>query len=186
MNGAVILNGTGTLEASGSGTAWIHGSLDLALVCDYGTLMVHDHTGDMVVNVTGSGVKDQSGRWTMYHGFDGTADITGSDVSVVLVGSGIDLTVTGTGRAILVGDGIYQTLGSDDSLILSGDWQEPRDGYKIGVDESVFEEDESTGGESTDEAANESDSETDEVGDGDTDASGNETESGTDDSGAAS
>jgi len=131
----------------------------------------------------------------MYHEFDGTADITGSDVSVALVGSGIDLTVTGTGRAILVGDGTYQTLRSDDSLISSGDWQEPRDGYKIGVDESVFEEDESTGGESADEAedeaaadetANESDSETDEAGDGDTDASGNETESGTDDSGAAS
>jgi hypothetical protein len=187
-NGAVILNGTGTLEASGSGTAWIHGSLDLALSCDYGTLLVRDLAGDTDIKVTGNGVKGQSGRWTMYHGFDGTADITGSDVSVALVGSGIDLTVTGTGRVILVGDGAYQVRGSDDSLISSGDWQEQRDGYEIGIEAIVSEEDESTGNESADEAANESDSGTGEVGDGDADTSGNETESesGTDDSEVAS
>ena len=202
-NGAVILNGTGTLEASGSGTAWIHGSLDLALSCDYGTLMVHDRVGDMNITVTGNGVKDQTGRWTMYHGFDGTADITGSDVSVALVGSEVDLTVTGTGRAILVGDGTYQVSGHDGDTISSGDWQAQRDGYEIGVDAIVSAEDEYAADESADEAedeaaadetvnesvddpANESDSGTDEGGDGDTDASGNETESGTDDGEAES
>ncbi len=194
-NGAVILNGTGTLEASGSGTAWIHGSPDLALSCDYGTLMVRDRAGDMAITVTGNGVKDQSGRWTMYHGFDGTADITGSDVSVALVGSGIDLTVTGTGRAILVGDGAYQVRGSDDGLISSGDWQEPRDECEIGIEAIVSEEDEYTGddsaadetvNESADDPANESDSEADEVGDGDGDADTPGNESETDDSGAAS
>ena len=77
------------------------------------------------------------------------------------------------------------------------------DGYEIGIEASVSEEDESTGDDSADEAedkpaanetvnesaddpANEPDSGTDEVGDGDTDTSGNETESGTDDSGATS
>ena len=202
-DGAVVLNGTGTLEANGLGTAWIHGSLDLALSCDHGTLMVHDRAGDGDIKVTGNGVEDQSGRWTMYHGFDGTADITGSDVSVALVGSGIDLTVTGTGRAILVGDGTYQVRGSDDGLISSGDWQEQRDGYEIGIEAIVSEEVEYTGDESADEAedeaaadetvnesaddpANGSDSGADEVGDGDADASGNETESGTDDSGVES
>jgi hypothetical protein len=202
-DGAVVLNGTGSLNASGSGTAWIHGSLDLALSCDHGTLMVHDRAGDGDIKVTGNGVEGQTGRWTIYHGFDGTADITGSDVSVALVGSGIDLTVTGTGRAILVGHGIYQVRGSDDELISSGDWQERRDGYEIGIEAIVSEEGEYTGDDSADEAedeaaadetanesaddpANESDSGADEVGDGDTDASGNETESGTDDSGVAS
>jgi len=169
-NGAVILNGTGSFDASGSGTAWLHGSLDLTLVCDYGTLMVCDRAGDMEIAVTGNGVKDQSGRWTVYHGFDGTADITGSDVSVVLVGSGVDLTVTGTGRAILVGDGVYHVSGSGGDIISSGDWQEPRDEYKIGIDESVSEDGESTGDDSVDEAkddtaanetVNESDSGTD-------------------------
>jgi len=208
-NGAVMLNGTGTLKASGSGTAWIHGSLDLTLSCDNGTLMVHDRAGNGNITVTGNGAEDQTGRWTIYRGFDGTADITGSDVSVALVGSGIELTVTGTGRAILVGDGTYQVLGSDDSLISSGDWQEQRDGYKIGIEAIVSEEgayaaddseDEAedepavngtvneTVNESADDPANESDSGADEVGDGDADTSGNETEteSGTDDSGAAS
>ena len=202
-DGAVILNGTGTLNASGSGTAWIHGSLDLTLSCDHGTLMVHDRAGDGNITVTGNGGSDQTGRWTIYHGFDGTADITGSDVSVALVGSGIDLTVTGTGQAILVGDGTYQVRGSDDNLISSGDWQEQRDGYEIGIEAIVSEEDEYTGDDSADEAedeaaenetvnesaddpANESDSGADEVGDGDTGAPGNETESGTDDSGVAS
>ena len=204
-DGAGILNGTGTLEASGSGTAWIHGSLDLALVCDYGTLMVRDRAGDMAITVTGNGVKDQSGRWTMYHGFDGTADITGSDVSVVLVGSGVDLTVSGTGRAILVGDGTYQVSGSGGDVISSGDWQAQRDGYEIGVEAIVSEEDEYAADESADEAedesaadetvnesaddpANESDSGTDEGGDEDAGTSGNETESesGTDDGEAES
>ncbi|PXF60449.1 MAG: hypothetical protein C4B59_09235 [Candidatus Methanogaster sp.] len=195
MDGAVILTGTGSFDASGSGTAWLHGSLDLALVCDSGTLMVRDRAGDMEIAVTGNGVKGQSGRWTVYHGFDGTADITGSDVSVVLVGSGVDLTVTGTGRAILVGDGTYQVKGSGGDMISSGDWQEPRDGYEIGVDESVSEEGDSTGDDLLDEAedetavddtANEPDSGTDDAGDGDTDTSNNETESGTDDNGATS
>ncbi len=202
-DGAVILNGTGTLEASGSGTAWIHGSPDLSLSCDYGTLMVHDRKGDMAITVTGNGVEDQSGRWTMYHGFDGTADITGSDVSVALVGSGIDLTVTGTGRAILVGDGTYHVTGSGGEAISSGDWQEPRDEYEIGIEAIVSEEGDYAGddladeaedepaaneavNESVDDPANESDSGTDGGGDGDADTSGNETESGTDDSGAAS
>ena len=206
-NGAVVLSGSGTLEASGSGTVWISGSPDLALSCDDGTLMVRDRAGDMEIKVTGNGVKDQSGIWTMYNGFDGTADITGSDVSVALVGSGIDLTVTGTGQAILVGDGTYQVRGSDDDLISSGDWQEQRDGYEIGIEAIVSEEGEYTGDDSADEAedevedepaanetvnesadnpANESDSGADEVGDGDADTSGNETESETDDSEVAS
>ncbi len=202
-DGAVMLNGTGTLKASGSGTAWIHGSLDLALSCDHGALTVHDHIGGMNITVTGNGAEDQTGRWTIYRGFDGTADITGSDVSVALVGSGIDLTVAGTGRAILVGDGTYQVLGAGDNLISSGDWQERRDGYEIGIEAIVSEEAEYTGDESADEAedeaaaddtvnesaddpANESDSGADEVGDGDAGASGNETESGTDDSGVES
>jgi len=197
-DGAVILNGTGSLEASGSGTALTHGSLDLALSCDDGTLMVRDRAGDMEIEVTGNGVKDQSDRWTMYHGFDGTADITGSDVSVALVGSGIELTATGTGQAILVGDGIYQVSGSGGDVISSGDWQEQRDGYKIGIEAIVSEEDEYAGDDSADEAedepaanetvnesaddqTNESDSGSDEVGYGDADTSGNETESGTDD-----
>ena len=141
-DGAVMLNGTGTLKANGSGTAWIHGSLDLALSCDHGTLTVHDRKGDMNITVTGNGAEDQTGRWTIYRGFDGTADITGSDVSVALVGSGIDLTVAGTGRAILVGDGTYQVRGSDDGLISSGDWQEQRDGYGNGREAKVSEEEE--------------------------------------------
>ena len=145
--GTVVLTGTGTLEASGSGMVWIHGSPDLALSCDNGTLKLQDHAGDMKITVTGNGVKGQSGIWTMYRGFDGTTDITGSDVSVALVGSGIELTVTGTGQAILTGDGTYQVSGSDDSLISSGDWQEPRDGYEVGMDASVFEEAEFSGGE---------------------------------------
>ncbi|MEA1894223.1 MAG: hypothetical protein U9N36_03280 [Euryarchaeota archaeon] len=191
MDDAVMLNGTGSFDASGSGTAWIAGSLDLALSCDYGALMVRDRAGDREITVTGNGVRDQSGRWTMYHGFDGTADITGSDVSVVLVGSGVDLTVTGTGRAILVGDGTYQVKGSGGDMISSGDWQEPRDGYEIGIDDGVSEEDESIGDESADEVedesadepANESDSGTDEAGGGDAGTAGNEneTESRTDD-----
>jgi len=195
-NGAVALSGSGTLEASGSGTAWVHGSPDLALSCDHGTLMVRDRAGDMVISVTGTGVKDQSGVWTMYNGFDGTADITGSNVSVALVGSGIDLTVTGTGRAILVGDGTYQVRGHDDGLISSGGWQGQRDEYETGIEASVSEEAEYTGDDSADEAedeaaddpVNETDSGTDEVLGGDADAGtpGNETESGTDDSEVAS
>ncbi|KAF5413885.1 MAG: hypothetical protein C5S49_07490 [Candidatus Methanogaster sp.] len=59
--------------------------------------------------------------------------------------------------------------------------------YEIGVDESVSEEDEPTGDESTTvEAVNESDSETGAGEDGDADISGNETESGTDNGGVAS
>lgn len=121
---AVVLNGTGTLEASGAGTAVVKGSLNLSLTADYGTLMVCDRAGDMEITVTGNGVKDQAGKYTIYHGFDGTVDLTGSDVAVIMIGSGVDLTVTGTGRAILVGEGSYSATAGD-CEIASGDWQEP-------------------------------------------------------------
>lgn len=121
---AVVLNGTGTLEASGAGTAVVKGSLDLSIAADYGTLVVRDRAGDLEITVTGNGVKDQAGKYIIYHGFDGTADLTRSDVAVTMIGSWVDLTVTGTGRAILVGEGSYGVTAGD-CEIASGDWQEP-------------------------------------------------------------
>ncbi|MEA1865828.1 MAG: hypothetical protein U9N46_11700 [Euryarchaeota archaeon] len=130
---AVVLNGTGTLEASGAGTAVVKGSLSPSLTADYGTLMVRDRAGDLKITVTGNGVKDQAGKYIIYHGFDGTVDLTGSDVAVTMIGSGVDMTVTGTGRAILVGEGSYGVTagagGIGDCEIASGDWQEPDEDY---------------------------------------------------------
>jgi hypothetical protein len=116
----VILDGTGTLTAEGSGTALVRGDIEMQLSADAGTLSVCDRAGDMVINVTGEGTRTEDGSIVVYTGFNGEAAITGSDVVVTIIGTGIELTVEGTGTAVLIGTGSYEVIGGR-----SGEWRNP-------------------------------------------------------------
>ncbi|MEA1905777.1 MAG: hypothetical protein U9N12_02310 [Euryarchaeota archaeon] len=118
--GSVILDGTGTLTAEGSGTALVRGDIEMQLSADAGSLSVCDRAGDMAINITGEGTRTEDGSIVIYTGFNGDATISGSDVVVTMTGTGIELTVDGTGTAVLIGTGSYEVVGGR-----SGEWRNP-------------------------------------------------------------
>ena len=58
---------------------------------------------------SGTGGKATGGNSTVYAGFDGKATVTGSDVTVRLVGANVRLGVQGHGSFHLTGSGAYDT-----------------------------------------------------------------------------
>ncbi|MEW6093783.1 MAG: hypothetical protein AB1531_07450 [Chloroflexota bacterium] len=115
--------GTGTLTASGDGLAGIRGNGSVHITGN-GILYIRDYAGDASIQVTGSGVKTElPNGWIRYMGFHGTADVSGSMISVALSGYDIDLQASGTGKFLLRGNGTYSVV-RDGVVILSGTWTE--------------------------------------------------------------
>lgn len=120
--GSADLNGTGKLTASGNGEATMSGNMELEISARSGVLTITDYDGNAEVDVTGYGTKEDLGNGTvMYSGFDGTTEISGSSVTVVILGNGIELTSKGTGSVGLRGYGTYD-VEKDGRHILSNDW----------------------------------------------------------------
>jgi hypothetical protein len=100
-DGIAILRGRGTVNLSGNGILWIK-----------------DVAGDAVIEVTGSGQKEEfPDGWVQYAGFHGTARVEGSRIAVILAGVDIELTAEGRGVVRLWGHGSYQSPGGD------GEWK---------------------------------------------------------------
>ena len=166
--GSVILDGTGTLTAEGSGTALVRGDVEMQLSADAGSFSVCDRAGDMAINVAGEGTRTDDGSIVIYTGFNGDATITGSDVVVTMTGTGIELAVDGTGTAVLIGTGSYEVAGGR-----SGEWRNPDlvESKPATESETAVESEDADGSEADD--GNEAEAE----GEDGTDT-GNETEAG--------
>lgn len=118
--------GTGRLTASGDGLAGIRGN-GTVTISGSGVLWIRDHAGDASIQVSGSGSKRElANGWTRYVGFQGTAVVSGSKVTVALSGYDISLEATGTGKFVLRGNGSY-TATKDGVVIASGAWTESVD-----------------------------------------------------------
>ena len=113
--GAEQGGGTGALTAQGNGFAGMKGAGEITLTGN-GILRIRDHAGDAHVEIEGKGKHREAGGWIIYAGFDGTARITGSQVSVTLTGKNIRLHAEGTGKFVLRGHGTYHTEHED------GEW----------------------------------------------------------------
>lgn len=101
--------GTGTLTAQGDGLAGLKGNGSIT-ISGSGTLYIRDAAGDASINVTGKGTKRElHNGWMLYAGFDGQAQISGSQITVALSGVNIHLQATGTGKFLLRGRGTYET-----------------------------------------------------------------------------
>jgi tetratricopeptide (TPR) repeat protein len=120
--GSVDLNGTGRLTASGDGQATLSGDLEIEVSAKSATLTIIDHGADVDLVVSGEGTKEvvDDGAIT-YSGFNGTATVSGSSISVVINGDDIQLTAYGTGSAVLRGFGTY-TVETDDGQTTENDW----------------------------------------------------------------
>lgn len=118
--------GTGVLHATGDGIATIHGEpADYINLSGDGTLYIVDRGGDASIHVSGEGLRRemswQGQTLIVYRGFNGRAEISGSDVFVRLVGENIVLDAAGTGRVMLRGTGEY-TLSRADGSHREGNW----------------------------------------------------------------
>lgn len=120
--GSADLSGTGALTASGNGKATMSGNMEMDISAKSGVLTITDYDGNAEVDVTGYGTKEDLGNGAVrYSGFDGTASISGSSVTVVITGDDIELTADGTGSAVLRGHGTYN-VEKDGRHISSNDW----------------------------------------------------------------
>lgn len=113
--GKVTVRGTGTLVANGSGRAVIEGNVTVTLSGINGTLKVSGNA-----DVTTDGTKEVLGNEeTKYKNFT-SATITGENIRVEISGNNINLTASGTGSAVLSGNGTYKT---ERDYGVSGDWK---------------------------------------------------------------
>jgi len=123
--GSADLSGTGKLIATGNGKATMSGDMEAKISARGGILTITDYDGNAEVDVTGYGTKEDIGDGVVrYSGFDGTAGISGSSVTVVVLGDDIELTVEGTGSAVLRGYGTYD-VEKDGRHTSSNDWAPP-------------------------------------------------------------
>lgn len=111
----VVVRGTGTLVANGTGRAVIEGDVTVTLSGN-GTLIV---SGNANVTTDGTGTREVLGNGNVkYQGF-GSATISGENIQVEVSGNSIALTAEGTGKAVLNGKGTYRT----EDFAASGEWK---------------------------------------------------------------
>ncbi len=126
--GSADLSGTGKLTATGNGKATMSGDMEAKISARGGILTITDYDGNAEVDVTGYGTKEDIGDGVVrYSGFDGTAGISGSSVTVVVLGDDIELTAEGIGSVILRGYGTYD-VEKDGRHTSSNDWAPPQAG----------------------------------------------------------
>lgn len=114
--------GDGTLTASGSGLAGIRGN-GTVTISGNGILWILDRAGDADINVSGGGTRaDMDNGWIRFAGFNGTAIVSGSQITVALSGYGINLEATGTGSYLLRGSGSYSV--EKNGVVITGIWTE--------------------------------------------------------------
>jgi hypothetical protein len=129
--GVVLLNGTDSLEAEGTGTAVISGNISMELTASNAKLVIKDMAGDAVINTDDAnydssnmdaGNSEDNNRAFVYHNITGNVTIEGSRLTVMLRGDEISLTAEGTGSVVLAGDGSYTV--TTDGETTDGEWAE--------------------------------------------------------------
>jgi hypothetical protein len=104
--------GTGTLHAWGTGKGVVQGDGSIS-ASGNGDLWIKDNAGDAYIYVRGEKTKFHTPNgWVHYEGFHGYALVRGSDVTVAISGDHLRLHARGTGRFALRGQGGYETEGS--------------------------------------------------------------------------
>jgi hypothetical protein len=106
-SGDITLVGKGVLGAHGTGLVAVNGHVrEMHLNANRGILLVKDIAGDAEVDVRGVGGTGEWNGFDVYYG-TGAAEISGSHVAVIVVGTDIDLRVAGKGWAFLKGRGYF-------------------------------------------------------------------------------
>ncbi len=114
--GKILVRGTGTLEANGSGRAVIDGNVTVNLSGTNITLIV---SSNAIVTTDGGTNQTLGNGQVKYQGFNSTT-ITGDNIRLGISGNNISLTATGTGAAVLNGHGTYT---KENAFGVTGEWE---------------------------------------------------------------
>ncbi len=107
QRGDVLLRGAGVLDARGDGLAALKGRMHVDVSADAGVLLVMDIAGDAEIDVSGHGDTGEVRGFKAYFGFEGEAEISGSQIAVIVLGRNIELYAEGKGWAYLKGNGVF-------------------------------------------------------------------------------
>jgi hypothetical protein len=135
MPGPLTLSGNESLEASGAGIVILSGDLDLDMSISEGKFSVVDFAGDAQINTDelyGSAIKseqvvipenDTMHQMISYNDVHGNVSISGSILTVAVMGTDVTLDLSGTGDVELYGDGTYTF--SNSTMEYEGIWIPP-------------------------------------------------------------
>ncbi len=116
----ITIEGSGTLTAEGNGRVEITGTGTVQVLAPIdGNVLV---TLNATVTTSGDGTTESiDNNWVLYQGYDNLT-ITGTDMTAIIAGNGIDIIASGTGVVRLSGRGIFSTYG--ENSYVDDDWEE--------------------------------------------------------------
>gem|GEM_PF-5638208 len=116
----ITIEGSGTLTAEGNGRVEITGTGTVQVLAPIvGNVLV---TSNATVITSGDGTTENiDNNWIQYEGYD-NLNITGTDMSVIIAGNGIDIIASGTGIVRISGRGIFSTYG--ENSYVDDDWED--------------------------------------------------------------
>jgi len=96
------------VQATGSGLMTVSGRLTVnGLIPGRGMVAVRDRKGDAKAFLAGSALELRRGRATRVRRASGVLFVTGSNVTVTIVGDQLSFSIAGNGRALFAGSGVY-------------------------------------------------------------------------------
>ena len=136
MPGPVEMTGNDSLDANGSGVMILSGDLDVDLSLSSGKFSVVDFEGDMSIDTDGlqypnivtesavsASATEEPHRMVSYVDVQGNVSLSGSGMTIAVMGDNTTVHVTGVGEIQLYGDGSYYLENS--SAVKQGVWLSP-------------------------------------------------------------
>jgi hypothetical protein len=110
------------VQATGSGMITVAGRLTVnGLIPDRGVVVVKDRRGDARAHLAGVPLELERGGRIRVRRASGILYVTGSSVTVTIIGDDLSFSIAGNGRARFAGSGVFQ-IDSEPESQWSGEW----------------------------------------------------------------
>lgn len=110
------------VQTAGSGLITVSGRLTVnGLIPDRGVVVVKDRKGDAKAHLAGEPLDLDRGGRARVRRASGILYVTGSNVSVTVIGEDLSFSIAGNGRALFAGSGVFR-LNSEPEARWSGEW----------------------------------------------------------------
>lgn len=110
------------VQATGSGMITVSGRLTVnGLIPDRGIVIVKDRRGDARAHLAGEPLDLERRRATRVRRASGILYVTGSKVTVTVIGEDLSFSIAGNGRGLFAGSGVFQ-LNSEPESQWSDEW----------------------------------------------------------------
>ncbi|AKB85228.1 hypothetical protein [Methanococcoides methylutens] len=123
--GSVDLELTDTISANGNGTAVLTGDLTINLYSENGIVAISNLNDDIKLDINAdheiSSILHEGQNVSLYKRFNGSADIMGSGLKVMIKGNNISFTSSGQGFVMMSGNGTYN-VSTMDGQTEQGQW----------------------------------------------------------------